>query len=89
MKKLTKQAAIKTFPSGTRVRYSRDFLRSICDLSHSSASREGTVSGEVKSYSDSFHVVPVRWDDEAKDAELHGVNCGNLVVSSRLHLEPA
>lgn len=86
MKKLTLKQAETLFPVGTVIRYSAAFLRSIADYSHASACREGTICGPVKSYGPTFHIVPIKWNDEQ---EAGGANCSNLIVASRVHLEPA
>lgn len=86
MKKLTLTRAKELFPPGTRVKWAAHFLRSIADYSHASASRTGTVlDGMINSYSPTFHIVLVKWDDRE---EVDGVNCSNLIPANKIHLEP-
>ena len=84
--KLTAKQAQDKFPADTRVKWSAKFLRSIADYSHASASREGVIVGPVTSYSPTFHVAPIKWDDEQ---DAGGVNCANIIPVSKIHLEPA
>lgn len=77
--------ATTNFPIGTRVKWAAKFLRSIGDYSHVSASRTGTITGEIKSYSPTFHVIPIKWDDEQ---DAGSVNCANIVPADKIHLEP-
>ncbi len=84
--KLSLKQAVSKFPIGTRVRWSREFLRNIADYSRESAQRTGTITGPPKTYSPTFHILPIKWDDEQ---EAGSVNASNLTVESKLHLEPA
>ena len=86
MKKLTAKQAAERFPQGTIIKFSAHFLRSIGDYSHASANRKATITGPIKSYSDTFHVVPIRWSDETEDS---AVNCSNIIPADKIHLEPA
>ncbi len=75
-----------TFNVGDRVAYSAKFLRSICDYSHESASKRGTVT-KIKNYGSMTH-VGIDWDND-KD-ELHaGAAACNLVRVSQIAVEAA
>lgn len=79
------KSATKRFPQGTRVRWGREFLRSICDHSAESADRTGTVlSDKPTSYSPTHHIVSVKWDDAE---EPRGAATSNLVPEDRLPYE--
>lgn len=85
--KLTLKQAQAKFPAGTRVRYAKDFLRSIADYSRESAQRTGTIQPDpIQTYGPTFHIIKIQWDGET---EIGSVNCSNLVPENRLHLEPA
>lgn len=75
------------FKPGDRVAYSARFLRSICDYSHESASKRGTVTG-VKTYGSKCVIVSIDWDED-KDELRAGANAANLVLVSRIAVEAA
>ena len=69
---------------GDRVAYSAKFLRSICDYSHDSASKRGTVLA-VKDYGSMTH-VKIDWDDD-KDEMRAGAAACNLVKVAQIAAE--
>lgn len=70
---------------GDRVAYRRAFLQSIFDYSHDSASRRGVIREVVLPLPSGHAIVLVAWQNGA----LQSVNTANLVLASRIHLEPA
>jgi hypothetical protein len=71
------------FSIGDRIAYRAAFLRSIGDYSHASASRRGTVMNAHPSAWP--HLLDVQWDD----GHASPVNASNVLLASRIHLEPA
>lgn len=71
---------------GDRVAYSAKFLRSICDYSHESASKRGTVTS-LKDYGTMTH-VKIDWDDD-KDELRSGAAASNLVRVQNISAEAA
>lgn len=67
---------------GTRVAYSRNYLKSTGQITGSVPFLRGTVR-EVHEYND-FTIVHVKWD---KEPEVCHINIKNLVEVDRIHLE--
>ena len=71
------------FKVGDKVRYSREFLRSIQDYTAESANREGTVIKiDIKGFE---NFVKIKWEDEEG---LHFALSRNLWPADKIHLEP-
>ena len=73
--------------TGDRVAYSARFLRSICDYSHASASKRGTVTG-LKTYGHGFTVATIKWDND-NDILTGGANARCLVRVKDIATEAA
>lgn len=72
---------------GTRVAFSRAWLRSVGDYSYATASLRGVITDVT--HLGSLDIATVVWD--AIDARVPGgahINIANLVSEDRIHLEP-
>lgn len=69
------------FKVGDRVAYRAGFLRSICDYSHESASKRGTIVAMPLDI-----LAEIDWDGGSSAARR--VHVGNLWPADKIHLEP-
>lgn len=72
------------FKPGDRVAFSRAFLQSTGQLTGAAPFARGVVE-RLDDLGPGFTIAAVLWDGAA---EAHGVNTGNLVLVSRIALEP-
>ena len=72
----------QTLTIGDRVAYSAKFLRSICDYSHASASKRGTVLA-IRPLAGSKHAhVKIKWDDDDDELRAGALSCNIVKVQS-------
>jgi len=74
----------RQFNDGDRVAISATFLRNICDFSHASASKRGTIAAVGLEVRKGVNLIHIDWDN----GEHGRVLSTNLVHADKLHLEP-
>ena len=71
---------------GARVAYSAKFLRSICDYSHASASKRGTVLALRPMAHSKNSFVKIKWDNDDDELRAGALSC-NLVCVENIATE--